>query len=71
MLFNIFIDNLDDETEYILSKFKGDTKLGRVADMLNTRSSTQRDLEKFENWIKKTHPPDQHGESQRSAPRMV
>lgn len=49
MLFNIFIDNLDDETEYILSKFKGDTKLGRVADMLNTRSSTQRDLEKFEN----------------------
>lgn len=51
MLFNIFIDNLDDETEYILSKFKGDTKLGRVVDMLNVRASTQRDLEKL--WIKR------------------
>ena len=47
-MFNIFSDNLDDETEYIFSKFKGDTKLGRVVDMLNARASTQRDLEKLE-----------------------
>lgn len=49
ILFNIFIDNLDDETEYILSKFKGDIKLNRVVDMLNVRASTQRDLEKLKN----------------------
>lgn len=41
ILFNIFIDNMDDEIEYILSKFKGDVKLGRVLDMLNVGASTQ------------------------------
>lgn len=48
-LFNIFIDNLDNEKEYILSTFKGDTKLGRVTDMLNAKTSAQRDLEKLQN----------------------
>lgn len=48
MLFNI-IDNLGDEIAYILSIFKGETKLGRVSDMQNARPSSQRHFEKLEN----------------------
>lgn len=44
VLFNTFTERLDDETEYILSKSKGGTKFGRMADMLNDRASKQRNL---------------------------
>lgn len=47
MLFNIFIDNLDDETEYTLSKFKSANELAVVV-MLNARASRQRNLKKLE-----------------------
>lgn len=49
MLFNTFTDRLDYETEYILSKYKGDTKFGRTAGMLKEKSFKPK---KLENWIK-------------------
>lgn len=51
MLFKTFTDRLDDETECILSKSKGDTKFGRMADMLNVRQSFK--PKKLENRIKR------------------
>lgn len=44
-MFNTCTDRLDGETEYILSKSKGDTKFGTMADMVNDRASNQRNFE--------------------------
>ena len=52
ILFNIFISNLVKETECILSKFAGDTNPGEVVDMLESKSTGQRNhlRDELEEW---------------------
>jgi len=50
ILFNIFINDLDEEIESSLSNFADDTKLGRVADTLEGFATIQHDLDRPESW---------------------
>jgi hypothetical protein len=52
VLFNIFINDLDDGLEGILIKFADDTKLGGVANTPEDRITLQNDLNRLENWAK-------------------
>ncbi|GAB0185611.1 mitochondrial enolase superfamily member 1 [Grus japonensis] len=50
ILFNVFIDDLDNRAECAFSKFADDIKLGELADMPGDHAAIQRDLDKLKKW---------------------
>ncbi|CAM5094510.1 unnamed protein product [Eretmochelys imbricata] len=54
VLFNIFINDLDDRMDCTLSKFTDDSTLGGEIDTLEGRYRIQSDLDKLKDWAKRT-----------------
>ena len=53
LLFNIFTDYLKEGTEFTLSQFADDTKLGEVAYTLEGCPTIQQDLDRLESWVER------------------
>lgn len=59
-MFNLFINDLDEGTEFTLCKFADDTKLGGVAGTPGGYTAIQRDLHLLENWTEKNRAECRH-----------
>ena len=50
VLFNIFINDLDEGVQGMIIKFADNTKLNKIANALEDRNKIQNDLDRMEDW---------------------